>query len=576
MIADRWLLLLLALLLALGCRPAPAPQRGCTSDADCPARSHCGPELQCVGDVPCASDRDCCVAERCDAGACRPRLRCTDASTCALPGAQCVAGVCARPRCESAADCAGGFACVLGVCAERAPCEGPCPQGQACAVRLDRCVDAAEASCPSGEIAVLDQEEATWHEGCAARRARCVAGLPLQPPQWGVPGLLLTGADALLDVGYDRVYGDVVVARRSSVAPHAVSTVRHVLGVPAGVAATGALDGPRQGIAAPGPDIGSVLAAVSLPAGRLLVAAGEAGVGVHLRLLGTSLLPDAAGTIPGALPGAMAMRIGADGRPRLLTFYAATATAPARLVLWTGPVSLLASDGDAALEGWSERLLLQGAAPGEVEAPFARLPAGRGAMLDLALDPSGVAHVAAYDADARNLAWLRVDGATVAIEEVPAEVVPGGSADVGRFPALRLDADGWPVIATLDHARGRLLLLRRRASGWSCAVVDDGGRPDGHHDVGAEPALLPSGTGWLIAAQDARVGRVVVHRTDADGNSLARVEAAADGTSGFAIAMLPIASKALVVATSGLRLGDDGTVRVHRALVDVVIGGAAP
>ncbi|MEY3015066.1 MAG: hypothetical protein RIT45_3801 [Pseudomonadota bacterium] len=554
----------------LACRPGPAPERGCSSDAECPARSHCGPGGVCVGDVFCTADADCCVAERCLEGACRPRLRCTDPSTCALPSSSCVAGVCARARCEADGDCAQGLRCLLGVCADATPCGGPCPSGQACAARVDRCVPASTPTCAPGKAAVVQAEESTWLEGCSPAVAGCLGLPPVAEPQPGLPGRLLAGGDALFDVGYDPIYGDVVITRRGLLAPHDVLARVHVAGVPPGPV-VGDPSGPRQGIAAPGPNVGAVLAVTGLAEGGLLVAATEAGAGVRLIHVAPDLTVVANQLLEGGEPTAMALRVASDGLPRLVRFVPAAAGALARLTLATGPVPQPGNPGV-----WKEEVLLASTPPAATSAPFARLPAGRGAMLDLTTTPDGEVWVAAYDADAGDLAWVRRDAAGVTVEMVPRAAIPGEPADFGRFPSIARASDGSPAIACLDHTEGRLLLLRRHADGWHGSVVDDGGREDGHHAVGAGARLRASGAGWLVAAQDARLGQLVVHQTDDAGVSQAQITVGADGTAGFAIDLVPLASKALVAATSGMRLGADGAVRVTRALVDVVIGAPSP
>ena len=548
-----------------GCTEASVPAQRCASDAACPPGSHCGPAKSCIGDLPCADDAGCCVAERCELGVCRPRLGCSAVAACAEPSMRCEDGVCAHPLCDADSQCTGGARCHLGVCARKAPCDGRCAAGLVCAARVDRCV-VLPSACAPGEAAIVGDEATLWHEGCAAPVAVCRPLPPLPAPQPGVPGRLLHGGDGLWDIGYDSVYGDLVVMRRSLAIPHAVLAQGHVAGVPTTDALDGDPLGPRRGIAAVGEDVGDPFAAALLPDGALAIVAAVRGGGVRWLEVTKSLEVRRSLALDPRLVSALALAVGADGRPQIAAFVPAPdAGGQATLELWRRGATQ--SEGAITFE---QRVVVATPVSAVSSAAWRSMARGRGAMLDLALDAVGAAWIAAYDAGAGDVALLRPDGSKHKLEIMPRALVPGGSADFGRFPALALTPDG-AVVATHDHAGGRLLWARYSGAGWKVRVLDDGARVDGHHAVGADATIQSHAGGWLVAGQDARAGVAVIYRVSADGDGSARVDIEAAGTAGFSPSPVALSEKSVVAATAGLTLDAAGALAVTRVLIDVVV-----
>lgn len=613
------------LALSSGCSdPDPPPDLPCNGPSQCPSGFHCGPASVCVGDVLCSSDSQCCLGERCEGGVCRPRQACTAAAQCLDPATVCVHGICAPAACSAGQPCPGGRSCVWGLCTAATPCGGLCPAGQACAARLDRCVPAPTVACAAGELAVLTNEVALMPEGCAAvpPQVSCQALPPLPEGDRAPPGVLLARPGELVHIAYDRTYGDVVLARYGSAPPFLRKSLVVLSGLPADAPIVAALDGPRGGVAEPGPDRGSSLAAVAGNSSAIHVAMrDDTADALHYARL------DAKGAVvdhkvaqgPG-LGARVAIALSAAGQPVILAFspaapnavpprasrltaYAAKSGAPAVAADWVasevdseavssaqppcggpcpgGQVCALDPQGKSACTpvttGCSPCLLGQVCAGGQCRSEAVPPPAldpelqGRGVSLDLRLLPTGQMLAAAYSSGAHNLAIYHSSGASWLRTAVPPLA---GSSDAGRFVKIAEGGDGQVWLAGEDSQRGRLAWWRLQGTTWQSGVWDDGHRSDGHHRVGADVAVArhPFGS-LLVAHQDTRRADLLIQRGIQAGKNGLSSPLVTFGAAGFSPSIAPVGSKAWVVASFAAVLEPSGTLRHQVDLREVIWGG---
>lgn len=621
-----WLCVTLVwLALASGCSdPDPLPALACNGPSQCPSRFHCGPAKVCIGDVLCSGDSTCCLGERCEDGICRPRQACSAAAQCLDPATTCLHGLCAPASCSGDKPCSGGGRCLWGLCTDKTPCGGQCPEGQACAPRLDRCVPTAAGSCPAGQLAVLTNEVALMPEGCAAiaPQIRCEPLPRLPDGDRAPPGVLLARPGELVHLAYDRTYGDVVLARYAPAPPFQRKSLSVVTGLPADGPVVAALDGPRGGVAAPGPDRGSSLAATAAAKGDLHVALRDdtADALRYARL-------DAKGAVsehqiaqgPG-LGARVAIALSAAGQPVILAFspaapnavppraarltaYAANSAMPMAATDWVasevdsevvppavppcggpcpgGQVCALDSQGKSVCHAVTSScpacLLGQICAGGQCRTEAVAPPTldqelqGRGASLDLQTLPTGQLVAVAYSSTASNLALYQAVGAAWVRTMVPPLA---GSSDAGRFVKISPGPGGQLWLTGEDSQRGRLVWWRQQGSVWQSGVWDDGNRADGHHRVGADAAVAghPFGS-LLVAHQDTRRADLLVQRGMMLGKSGLSTTLATKGAAGFAPTIAQVGSKAWVVASFAALLQPDGGLRHQVELREVIWGG---
>ncbi len=622
---------LLTVIVALSCNQAPDGPVVCATDASCPGGYHCGPIGVCVGDVPCLADAGCCLAERCVEGRCRPRSMCSPAAPCGKPASRCLGGMCVPVACAADGDCPADRPCRLGVCSQTTPCGGFCPAGQVCSPLLDRCVLLRQATsspvCPSGQLALLDNDHNHFVEGCAKVEQKVVCGpLPALPAgDLGWPSVLLDRTSRLGLVARDRTYGDVVLSVHARAPPYARSATIVLAGLPADAPVVGDPKGPRGGIAAVGPDVGRVLAAGARKDGSLDVIYRDAtadGVG-FVRVVGDAPVGRHTVALNAGLGTGLAIAQRSAGVPVFVAFSPApTGGGKSALRLFTAKLEspksasdwsdvlldsqLVAASSDpcgAPCASGSVCALLPAGAGGKSKSscvlpgtdcalclpsqvcyssacverslsppPLAELAPGRGVHVDLLRRDDGV-YLAAYSRTTRDLAFyspLAAGGHSITV--IGGDKVPGGSLDVGRFVRLS-EAPGGGVEAWCQDSTGGRLLRIRPGPPAEVLVVDDGNRPDGHHRVGADVAVMDTGTGALVLAyQDTRRSQTVVASMGAKGLG-ARLELPSQEAGGFSPSIVLLGSKALVVGAASLRFDGAASLRTRVELRSVVMSG---
>lgn len=631
----RRALLTLALSLCMfGSWACRAPMDGplsCVADAGCPGGYHCGTAGVCVADVPCHADTDCCLAQRCTHGRCRRRTMCSQSAPCGEPASRCLHGMCVPMTCATAADCPASVACTMGTCRKQTPCQGYCGADQLCAALLDRCVLRRAPNegplCQPGQLAVLGNEEAHLLEGCSgvAQQAVCAALPPLPAGDLGWPSILLDRGDHLALIARDRTYGDIILARHGRAPPYDRISITPLAGVPLAAPVLGDPQGPRAGIAAPGPDVGRVFDAqvgadgdlhvvwrddsadalvylrqtegtVGVP--RTIASGGGVGAAISLDLqpdgapMVAAFSPAPAGGGMAALHLFSAMKSSplspADWQAKLITqqvvaapaLPCAGACAASEACVWQDVADPAAGDhcvvpatgclpclpSQACSAGICRQLHLP--AP-----PLDHLPDGRGVHLDLLRLADGP-HIAAYSSSAGNLAFFQPqpDGGHK-MTVVGGGQIPGGSADVGRFVRL-LPAPGGGVEAYCQDVSGGRLLRIRPGPPLELVMVDDGIRSDGHHRVGADVAAADTDGGAVVLAyQDTRRGHAVIAALGKDGKLGARVDLTSAGAGGFTPTVVQLGSKALVVSAASLRFDGKANLRTTVELRSVVMSG---
>ena len=182
-------------------------------------------------------------------------------------------------------------------------------------------------------------------------------------------------------------------------------------------------------------------------------------------------------------------------------------------------------------------------------------------------------HLAAYSRITRDLVFYKASsGGGQATAVVGGDKVPGGSLDVGRFVRLAASPAGGVEAFCQDGSAGRLLRIRPGPP-IQVTVVDDGIRPDGHHRVGADVAVLNTGSGALVLAyQDTRRSHAVVAALGTGGPG-ERIDLSSQGAGGFSPSIVLLGSKALVVGSASLRFDGTATLRTGVELRSVVESG---
>lgn len=621
--------LVLALLGLIACQePRLELPLVCAHTSQCPSGYHCSPGGTCTGDVGCSSDAECCLGERCEQKRCRPRQMCSLQSPCGKVGDVCLGDLCVPRPCGATQACpSSATTCLWGRCQDHVPCGGHCGEGEACAVLIDRCVALQDAhlQCPPGQLRVLSNDADLLAEGCRLRPelTACQALPPLPEGRIGVPGVLVPIQGGLAHVAYDQTYGDIVLGRYRTAPPLDRVELRVLTGLPQTGTVVGAVTGPRGGVAEPGPDRGESLDAMADGKGHIAVAYRDKSADSvrYLELANDGKVVRDVGVRQEAGIGrAVAVTWLPGGLPAILTFTPASASSASHLRLFTAISATPQGEADwkaqeldteplaadptpcgvpcppdrvCAQDGPAESCVIPEAScglclPSQVchggTCRTRKLPApalddvaqGRGAWLDLAATAGGAIVAAAYSPKSRDLAIYRgAIGTAFSKSVVTGQAV--GSQDVGRFVSLLLDPGGKAWLACEDSDLGRLLLVRELGpgKGFAIDVLDDGNRPDGHHRVGADAALLrhPAG-GVLAVAQDVRRADLVLVRVPVPGGAqVQRSVLVATDAAGFANSLVAVGSKAFVAASTTWQVQPDGTVRSRVVLSDVVWSG---
>ena len=553
------------LLLAAGCEDdkltdVPTPDGGpgrCRSDADCPERhacnvsvgicyplDECGPETPCPNSQICREDANGfrkCVFERCEEDADCTALSC---SLDLVP--TCVAGGC--------------------ICGE--PCSGGCPSGRGCCIPTDTCLDLPPEcmglECPPGEFVSVTSSGAWSRRECSVLGESCrCEQLPALPE--GDIGLYSAlahdGRGAVLSA-YNLDYGDLMfglVQEDGSVAWEFVD------GLPPTGPVTGRIDGPRGGIATPGPDVGLYTDVAADNAGRphIVYQDRDRGALKYARLdrtgwsvhtvqgegvgdtgLYSSLVLDVSGRPVVAYLSAR--EVNGDRRLSVLRLAVATTSTPTEAGHWrfrdlatvdltgqpcadrcnTNEVCLASNQACVVPSAesactprcGSREACVAGSCQAVRPLPaFRDLPRARGLWPSLALLPDGGALIAYHDRVDRSLRMARIDGdllggalTTRVIEGTGAP--GGGSDDTGHFPSLYVSPGG-QIHLTYMNATRQALIYRVLERSLDTALTEDvevglgaGMSPDGLL-LGADSALVVDADGVArVAYQDATQG----------------------------------------------------------------------
>lgn len=260
-----------------------------TSCGDNPDRAYRFGECAASG---CEADSDCCPGTRCriDFNACvpnqlDPEFQCTEDADCPDPAQRCLEvalgnrpplPVCSYEECAGDSDCGPGRACFHNVCVETAPCGGACPVGEVCDVATGRCHPTPEESvgcdqdCGAFRMLVLTNPATMTGEICCELGCTCKALPPIIPSAYGKYSRVAVSADEVLVSAYDSKYGDLVVVHYKT--DGSLGEVEYVDGVPLGGAQVADPNGPRNGVAEPGPDVGTHTSIATGSDGRARVA----------------------------------------------------------------------------------------------------------------------------------------------------------------------------------------------------------------------------------------------------------------------------------------------------------------
>ena len=519
----------------------------CGEDLACDAPFACSDGICAL--APCVDDAGCLEGEICDGGVCTPPVACRNDAAC---GAACPGQV---GRCE-------GGACV---CEEA--CPATCPTGTFCCAERGRCRalpwPCEGLSCPAGTRATVTEEPRGNAAACTVTNPGVCACEPLEElplGNWGRWAAL--AADPALEViaiaAYNETYGDLMVGL---VQDDGSVDWAWVDGVPSGVAPTGALGGPRGGVALPGEDTGWRPSIAVDAEGVVHVAyqlrRGERGAEALRYARGaqgeagwtwtTMTIDDRHGA-----GRSLALALDAEGRPVIaysapragtrslplgeLRIARATSAAPdaagwVRETALTGPTLEpcgvpCPSGTRCALDAWSCEATLRaswcgGCAAGEAcfvreadgafsyrcagvgeEGLLRRVDSGPGAELAWGRLASGHLGLAMYDGTFGNLLWLTVapDGARTGALVLDGERIVGDDrVDTGDLGRFPAVgvAPNGDVLVAYTDGGGRSLYVRNITAGTR-TLVDDGLRPRGS---GVESTTLGQPLFALIEGQ---------------------------------------------------------------------------
>jgi hypothetical protein len=235
------------------------------------------------GPSGCEEDAHCCPGSRCrlDFNACVPNqldaeLQCNDDADCPDNAQRCQQVTlgerapvlaCAYERCAGDSDCGAGRSCFRageqgqGVCVETAPCGGGCPSGEVCDVVTSRCAPTRAGStgcdqaCGDSAMLVLTDPDSMSGEICCETQCVCKGLPPIIPTRFGRYSRVALANTEVLVSAYDAHYGDLVVAHYEL--SGALKHVEFVDGMPLAGDVVADPNGPRGGVAEPGPNVGT-------------------------------------------------------------------------------------------------------------------------------------------------------------------------------------------------------------------------------------------------------------------------------------------------------------------------------
>lgn len=275
------------------CVTVEVPDR-CANDSACPGADVCVAGRCVSAPAECVTNNMCGPAERCESGACVPRpvppacfddVECPADEVCrdggCLPastapeclvdldcpsGDRCVDNGCEAPVCRTSAECEapcdnGATAlCFDGDCFCGFPCADGCPSGTFCCHDTDRCVAepwaCAGIECPPGTSPVVRTAATANSRTCAVDAPGECACVPRPPVEPGRIGRWISAdahGDTFAVAAWNETYRDLMVGLVNA---DGVIEWTHVDGIPTDGRVVGDPQGPRWGIAEPGPDAG--------------------------------------------------------------------------------------------------------------------------------------------------------------------------------------------------------------------------------------------------------------------------------------------------------------------------------
>ncbi len=258
----------------------------CIEDGECPDgeifRFGRCESPECSATAPCCPGSECTNINGTDI--CRSSLlgssyACTEDRECPNTAQRCLpletghddsnTNSCQFERCSTDAECQNklenvGATCYNSVCITEVPCRGGCEIGEICDVLTDSCYTAPELSdascrrqsaCPNNGLLVSTDPDSMSGEQCCDVSCECLAVPPVKSSRFGrYPSVGLTDSEILV-AAYDADFGDLVLAHYSQ--SRSLLFVVFIDGVPTNADVTGNPNGPRGGIEAAGPDVGT-------------------------------------------------------------------------------------------------------------------------------------------------------------------------------------------------------------------------------------------------------------------------------------------------------------------------------
>jgi len=491
----------LGLLLALGSMNA-----ACDDDAPKAVVGQQCAEI-CAGGETCR--RGACVAE----GSCEMTTDCDE-------GRQCFDGLCVIVECETNDDCAGGQACETdalgnvrcvdtscaqdndcawldcqprdgvcgtdGQCTCSSWCDGGCGSAGFCCQSTNACVPVPSAcdgtTCDPGFMGEVVEASTGDPKSCQITPGEC-ACVPLPPLPVGTIGRYQDTVDlngTLYISAYNDTYGDLMLGR---VGADRAITWSFIDGVPTDGPVTGQIDGPRGGIATPGPDVGRFTSLDADANGNLTIAYRDetnkdlkvaVGVASADGFTWSTYVVDAEGDT-GAWTD---VTVGPDNAPSIVFMAPRVPLADPTLPRATSKLRF--ARAAAALPGATDWTLtdLDTAEVGSFCGGVSSCATGEKCRADLNVCERTASASACNDSCATGEACFGTTCAAAVVLNGPTDLPEG----VGLFARAARFSDGRVAIVYYDRSGGDLRYIAQTADGWTAPVILDG-RDAANNDV---------------------------------------------------------------------------------------------
>lgn len=537
-------------------------QKQCTTAQDCddPGRSVCTDGCCEVTTRGCTSDAECCPGQTCTSLG-----RCSDGYTECASDAECGAAGdrfcldwvdpnfgttkrCNYKPCGEGGTCAEpGQSCFAGVCVAESPCGGACPEGEACVLATNTCHPANACDpavfddVPPGSLVVFTELDNVY-DACVPADLKCAAVElpPIDPADLGRHAALAISPETreILVSMYDGTHGDLVV--RAFDVDGEVKATEWVDGVPGDAPITGAVNGPRGGVSAPGPDVGQYSAITAIRSGKGAGYAFVAYYGASDKSLHfVARDPEGKYATPYVVDGgetigdvgryaSIALATTTDGEQRPAIAYFQKSGGSETTCQGVSISGEVGADRLTALKfARATKAVPTAKGDWEIETVACSVlpkPPCEGCPLSCVLDETqengtrclqeGEATNDCKDANGDNAcssAQLCVNGACLEKGSATTSIKPLPEG-TGLFPSLAFqDGSDVPHIAWYDQQRGNLMIAIREGGAWTTKIVDgeiaegeDQGKDTG--DVGLYPALAfdrQNGGAAVVAYYDA-------------------------------------------------------------------------